>query len=246
MEVHAHTHTPRKKWTHYFWEFLMLFLAVFCGFLAENFREHQIEHKRTVRYAKQFINEIELDTAQFEDGVQFTNGKLYDTDSLLGALDRKDLKEIYYQALKADDYYIAKFHSATFEQIKNSGYLRNFRSDSLITAIQDYINLRENVEIVQDALSTFYNQQLTPFLNKNVDRQYQLKGNYRRRVVFDSIWMRSGKEHDKLIDQPEVIMEFRNLIIGLRTSFYLGGLYKILTIKSVMLITLLKKEFDIK
>ena len=30
MEVHAHTHTPRKKWTHYFWEFLMLFLAVFC------------------------------------------------------------------------------------------------------------------------------------------------------------------------------------------------------------------------
>ena len=41
MEVHAHTHPstglptgqtgsgPRKKWTHYFWEFLMFFLAVF-------------------------------------------------------------------------------------------------------------------------------------------------------------------------------------------------------------------------
>ena len=28
MEVPAHTHTARKKWTHYFWEFLMLFLAV--------------------------------------------------------------------------------------------------------------------------------------------------------------------------------------------------------------------------
>ena len=41
MEVHHHTHTPRKKWTHYFWEFLMLFLAVFCGFLAE----YQLEHK---------------------------------------------------------------------------------------------------------------------------------------------------------------------------------------------------------
>ena len=34
MEVHHHAHTSRKKWTHYFWEFLMLFLAVFCGFLA--------------------------------------------------------------------------------------------------------------------------------------------------------------------------------------------------------------------
>jgi len=27
MEVHAHT--ERKKWTHYFWEFLML--ALICG-----------------------------------------------------------------------------------------------------------------------------------------------------------------------------------------------------------------------
>ncbi len=43
MEVHAHSHTPRKKRTHYFWEFLVLFLAVFCGFLTENQREHYIE-----------------------------------------------------------------------------------------------------------------------------------------------------------------------------------------------------------
>jgi hypothetical protein len=45
MEVHTHTHTARKKWTHYFWEFLMLFLAVFAGFLAENQREHIVEHQ---------------------------------------------------------------------------------------------------------------------------------------------------------------------------------------------------------
>ena len=38
METHAHhPHTaPGKKWTHYFFEFFMLFLAVFAGFLAEN------------------------------------------------------------------------------------------------------------------------------------------------------------------------------------------------------------------
>jgi hypothetical protein len=36
MEVHAHTHTARKKWTHYFWEFIMLFLAVSCGQLWYN------------------------------------------------------------------------------------------------------------------------------------------------------------------------------------------------------------------
>ena len=63
MEVHAHSHTARKKWTHYFWEFLMLFLAVFCGFLAENQREHMIEHKREKQYIRSLIQDIGKDTA---------------------------------------------------------------------------------------------------------------------------------------------------------------------------------------
>jgi hypothetical protein len=53
MEVHAHTHSAptsggaaRKKWTHYFWKFLMLFPAVTLGFFVENQREHYIEHQR--------------------------------------------------------------------------------------------------------------------------------------------------------------------------------------------------------
>jgi hypothetical protein len=29
----------KKNWKSYFKEFFMLFLAVFCGFLAENYRE---------------------------------------------------------------------------------------------------------------------------------------------------------------------------------------------------------------
>jgi hypothetical protein len=36
MEVHHHGHVHAdKKWKEYFFQFLMLFLAVFCGFLAE-------------------------------------------------------------------------------------------------------------------------------------------------------------------------------------------------------------------
>src|SRR6185503_18682097 len=63
MEVHAHTHTARKKWTHYFWEFLMLFLAVFCGFMAENIREHKIEQHRAEEFAKSLMQDLQNDTA---------------------------------------------------------------------------------------------------------------------------------------------------------------------------------------
>ncbi|MBK7679895.1 MAG: hypothetical protein IPJ29_10920 [Chitinophagaceae bacterium] len=64
MEVHAHTHTPRKKWTHYFWEFIMLFLAVFCGFLAENQREHMIEHQREKKFIRSLCSDLRRKTRQ--------------------------------------------------------------------------------------------------------------------------------------------------------------------------------------
>ena len=64
MEVHHHAHTARKKWTHYLWEFLMLFLAVFCGFMAENQREHYIEKIRAKDYARALVHDLENDTTQ--------------------------------------------------------------------------------------------------------------------------------------------------------------------------------------
>ena len=66
MEVHAHSHTPRKKWTHYFWEFLMLFLAVFCGFLAEYQLEHKIERDREKQYIQSLMNDLKTDVVNIE------------------------------------------------------------------------------------------------------------------------------------------------------------------------------------
>src|SRR5678809_403353 len=64
MEVRHHSHSPEKKnWKTYFWEFLMLFLAVFCGFLAENFREHNIEHQRERQYMVTMLEDLKSDTA---------------------------------------------------------------------------------------------------------------------------------------------------------------------------------------
>src|SRR5690349_13095283 len=65
MEVHHHPHAGipgKKKWTHYIWEFLMLFLAVFCGFIAENIREHKIEHARGRQYIVSFTEDLKTDT----------------------------------------------------------------------------------------------------------------------------------------------------------------------------------------
>ena len=54
METHAHHlhKAPGKNFWHYFFEFFMLFLAVFCGFLVENYREHKVENERATELAK--------------------------------------------------------------------------------------------------------------------------------------------------------------------------------------------------
>jgi hypothetical protein len=65
MEVHHHTHTGRKRFLNYFWEFIMLFLAVFCGFLAEYQLEHRIEKERARQYIRSFYDDLKSDTAQF-------------------------------------------------------------------------------------------------------------------------------------------------------------------------------------
>jgi len=93
MEVHAHSHTERKKWTHYFWEFLMLFLAVFCGFLAENLREHQIEKKREKEYILSMIEDLKEDTASFNLLIKINSRTNEKIDTLIAL--SKEKKEIH-------------------------------------------------------------------------------------------------------------------------------------------------------
>jgi hypothetical protein len=81
MEVHHHpiangSHTLAKKWSHYFWEFLMLFLAVFCGFLAENFREHRIEKNRAQQYIRSFYEDLKNDTTRLNNLIAFDDEKI--------------------------------------------------------------------------------------------------------------------------------------------------------------------------
>jgi len=61
MEVHHHAHQAEKKnWKSYFWEFLMLFLAVFCGFLAEYQLEHKIEKEKETVLSVSFLTELRV------------------------------------------------------------------------------------------------------------------------------------------------------------------------------------------
>ena len=149
MEVHHHSHTSdpdshrgRKKWTHYFWEFLMLFLAVFCGFLAEYQLEHTIEHQREEKYVRLLIQDLEKDTANLQHYINVRKEKRVMMDSLVLLLSTDKHKpfgnETYFFARHV--FYGPPFVStdATMQQLKNAGNLRLIKNENVINSILSY------------------------------------------------------------------------------------------------------------
>jgi hypothetical protein len=144
MEVHHHPHAHEKKnWKAYFWEFLMLFLAVFCGFLAEYQLEHKIEKDRGKEYAYTLYEDIKIDTSALKDLIrenQFVTAKI---DTFRFMVQHYPIESIpsgnwYYYGRFGTRYLQISFQDATLQQLKNSGGLRYFKNKKVIDAIARY------------------------------------------------------------------------------------------------------------
>ena len=170
MEVHAHTHTPRKKWTHYFWEFLMLFLAVFCGFMAENKREKIVEQHRAKDYANSFYDDIVLDRDELFRGIHQTRFIIDAIDSLVVLSERVPINGtvpglFYYYGRFATSTFRIDWSKSTIDQLVQSGNLRYFRNKKLVEGINFYyymqgiINEQNRMDMVQrDKVLDYRNQ----------------------------------------------------------------------------------------
>jgi hypothetical protein len=175
MEVHSHTHTERKRFKHYLWEFLMLFLAVFCGFIAENIRENAVEHERAKEYANLLIEDLSTDTTQLNTAAHVMNLIIMAGDSLGNLLSKnakltKGGKLYFYEYLSSRRWNFVS-HDATIQQLKSSGALRYFRDTSLIRKIMNY---EESVQIIYLAQNRFEPQKIENWnlVQKVFDQSY--------------------------------------------------------------------------
>ena len=142
MEVHTHTHTARKKWTHYFWEFFMLFLAVTAGFFVENQREHMIENKREKKYIRSLIQDLKTDTANLQLYIDLRIEKRIMMDSLMlllsGGQHKQHGNETYFFARHVFNGPPFVSTDGTMQQLKNAGNLRLIKNENIISTILAY------------------------------------------------------------------------------------------------------------
>jgi len=178
--THAHHlhNSFRKNIRHYFFEFLMLFLAVFCGFLAENWREQFQEQKREKEFIHSIVEDLKSDTLQSNIILVQLKKTSAGIDSVLNALSSPEVFEnsnkVYGLWTKNLDIRAFVSNDRTIQQLKNSGELRLMRnkavSDGIMKYDQTVKNYYQQSNFMYNALSDQHiYSQLFDFirLNKN-------------------------------------------------------------------------------
>lgn len=164
MDIHAHHlhKAPGQGWKHYVFEFLMLFLAVFAGFMAENQREKFVEHKREKQYIRSLTRDIKTDTANITKWLIQFNRIHKSSDTLLEYFDDGILlfsvpfSNNYNAVLNGYPDFV--YTDRTMQQLKNAGGMRLIENSPASDSIIDYDAYVRYVLIQETQISSYFDQ----------------------------------------------------------------------------------------
>lgn len=244
MEVHPHTHTERKKWTHYFWEFLMLFLAIFAGFLAENTREHFVESKREEVFVHSAAEDLKQDIHQLDSIIDKRREAAKWMDSLQYLLNhnpREHGADIYYYTRWAPRTY--RFYSIdrTLTQLKFGGNFRLIHKRTVSDALANYDNITRSLTVYIEQREESLVLIMYESINKLFDNE-----------VFEA--MADGLNYNRPAGNPQlfsydknVISEFCNRIHFRKTAnMYFVNVAEKLLYEAKKTLALIQKEYHLE
>ena len=251
MEVHQHTHTPRKKWTHYFWEFLMLFLAVFCGFLAEYKLEHVIELQREEKYAMTLLEDLKKDTADLNNDLLWWELQTKRIDTIHIEFDKpvedRNLFLLYRMVSFMRIYNAFEYHDRTIDQLKNAGFFRLLRKKNVADSLIDYDALIRSILLNIEGGSNTIFMNVNFLQDKIFDTRYMF-ARFRSNIsLLDSLFRANPATFSLRAGKKEEIFEYANHL-----QFYKGNvlvrqaIMRSLLNKAKTLIELIKTEYRLK
>jgi hypothetical protein len=141
----------KKNWKSYFKEFFMLFLAVFCGFLAENYRESLSAQKIEKEYILSLVEDLKTDTTNLSLYISFRKEKSVLMDSLAEMMlsEERSLmgNQIYFLARQVFNEQAFIYSDGTIQQLKNAGNLRLLRNRNVVNELLKY---EKKVKVLED------------------------------------------------------------------------------------------------
>lgn len=196
MEVHHHPKVEKKNFKEYLLEFIMIFLAVTMGFIAENIREGVSEHNRGKEFAESMVKDLEADTAQLHRYKSYFEYATNNVDTFMQLLQVSDPKDIpsgklYWYGLFGGSHGSFVPNDATFQEMKSSGSLRFF-ARKIETDVAKYDRLcryLQSIEQTNQGLYTEVRKCRAQFFNfaslENANKIYQ--SNFRNTVNYSRI-----------------------------------------------------------
>jgi len=244
MEVHKHPHdvTHKKKWAEYLLEFLMIFLAVFLGFVAENWREHIVEHRRERGYILSLIEDLKTDTGKIRVYISRRIIKQNMMDSLADLLPGKEKEsgnEIYYFARFVTVTFPLITSDGTLQQLKNSGGLTLIRKQNVVDSIIAYDNAVKYIQYVDDKIQPIETT-FREIASDVFDTRFF-------KYDYSNIQVRPVGNPQLITNNPAVLNKI-SLQVRYEANFIERNIVnaRILNLRAIHLIELLKKEYHLE
>lgn len=141
MGVRKRRHSG-NKWESYIFDFFMLFLAVFCGYLAQWQLEQSGENQREKQFIQSLIEDLKKDTTQLKLYDRFNENISTYCDSLQNCIASANIfrnsNKFYNYSKELARYRRYNATDRTIQQLKNSGNMRLIRKMKVSNAITDY------------------------------------------------------------------------------------------------------------
>ncbi|NEU07749.1 hypothetical protein GZH53_05445 [Flavihumibacter sp. R14] len=248
MEVHHHAHHDhgKKNWKSYFWEFMMLFLAVFCGFLAEYQLEHKIESDREEVYIKSMIEDLQKDTMNLASVIrdfQMLDLKLDTVLKMYPKLSTGYNDTLWRNVEAVGGYPDFIYSDRTMQQLKNSGAMRLIRNKKVTDGIASYdSNVRDLITVDIPGVSIEF-MATRELVHKIFDQQ-----NFAIDWKTTSIaQMKKANKNYLLKSDQASLGEFYNSVYSLKHVYQMiSGKETLLYKESASLINLLKSQYKLE
>ena len=150
MEVHRHPepHHKKKSLKEYFFDFLMIFLAVTLSFIAENIREHLNNKTKERGNIANMLEDLRSDTSILHSRILMWENfqKGIDTSEKIIQMPHpeNELNMLYRNAIWIGVFLRSGYTNRTFEEMKNSGSFRLLENKNVTDSLIAYDNFVKN------------------------------------------------------------------------------------------------------
>ena len=232
MEVHKHPHhvTHKKKFSEYLLEFLMLFLAVFLGFLAESYHVHLLNKDIEKRNIESYISSIQKDSTSLVRTIARNEAKIKTIDSLAkipgNFADTPFQSQFFKYAVQLVYVYPFLPEESAFLQMQSSGTLRLIKNQNITDSILNYQSRNATIKSNQggiDHTATSAMDNLIQITDWRKFDSHRLNNNNQQIQAYIN---------NKLLERGEILNNMR---------FFRDQL-----LRATRLISFLKKQYDIE